>query len=124
MPSISTVGFLTLCLIWGLSWVAIKYSLQDIPPLLSVAMRCAVAALTLGLYARWRKKPLAISRRDLKRVAVTGTLLYSGNYALIHWSEQQLTAGVTALLFSTYPIFVALLNDLFQLSFRNRRDLS
>ncbi len=117
MPSISA-GFLSLCLIWGLSWVAIKYSLQDIPPFLGVALRCALAALTLGLFARFRRKPLPISPQDLRLVALTGIVIYSGNYGLIHWSEQQLTAGVTAVLFSTYPIFVAVQSDLLKLSSR------
>ena len=116
MPSISTVGFVSLCIIWGLSWVAIKYSLQDIPPFLGVALRCALAVLTLGLFARFRKKRLLITRQDLKLVALTGIVIYSGNYGLIHWSEQRLTAGVTAVLFSTYPIFVALQNDLLKLN--------
>lgn len=116
MPSISTAGFVSLCFIWGLSWVAIKYSLHDIPPFLGVALRCALAALTLGLYARFRRKQLCITHRDLRLVAVTGIVIYSGNYGLIHWSEQRLTAGVTAVLFSTYPIFVALQNDLLKLN--------
>ena len=116
MPSIPTVVFLSLCVIWGLSWVAIKYSLQDIPPLLGVAGRCALAALTLGLFARFRRKRLLITPRDLRLVALTGMVLYSGNYGLIHWSEQRLTAGVTAVLFSTYPIFVALQNDVLKLA--------
>ena len=116
MPSISTAGFVSLCFIWGLSWVAIKYSLHDIPPFLGVALRCALAALTLGLFARFRRKQLCITHRDLRLVAVTGIVIYSGNYGLIHWSEQRLTAGVTAVLFSTYPIFVALQNDLLKLN--------
>ena len=116
MPSISTAGFVSLCFIWGLSFVAIKYSLQDIPPFLGVSLRCALAALTLGLFARFRSKRLPITPQDLRLVALTGIVIYSGNYGLVHWSEQRLTAGVTAVLFCTYPIFVALQNDLLKLN--------
>ncbi len=115
MPSILTAGFLLLCLLWGLSWVAIKYSLQDIPPFLGVALRGPLAALTLGIPALFRGKQLRIAPRDLRLLALTGIVINSGNYGLIHWSEQRLTAGVTAVLFSTFPIFVALQNHLFKL---------
>ena len=105
-----------MCIIWGLAFVAIKYSLQDIPPFLGVALRCGLAALTLGLFARFRRKRLLITRQDLRLVALTGIVIYSGNYGLIHWSAQRLTAGVMAVLFSTYPIFVALQNDFLKLN--------
>lgn len=108
-------AFLALCVIWGLSWVAIKYSLQDIPPFLGVGLRSAVAAVALALFARGRRISLRVPREDLTLVGLTGVLLYSVNYGLVYWAEQRLTAGVTAVLFATFPIFVSLLNDLLRL---------
>ena len=69
MPVASLVGFSTLCLIWGLSWVAIKYSLDEIPPFLGVGARFALAAVFLAVFARLRRRPLSINREDVPLLA-------------------------------------------------------
>ena len=45
-------------------------------------------------------------------VLVTGVLIYGIDYGLVYWSEQYLSAGVTAILFTTFPFFVAVFSHL------------
>lgn len=100
--------FVLLCLIWGCSWVAIRVSLEGIPPFLGAGLRFLIAIPLLYLYLRLRRVPLAVPYRCLGLVGVTAVLIYGVDYGLVYWAEQYLSAGVTAILFATFPFFVAL----------------
>ena len=105
------VGFLFLCLVWGTSWVAIKYSLEGFPPFIGASLRFAAAAAALIVYSRWRSIPLALRGQPWRILWFTGFLVYTLNYGLIYWAEQYLKAGVTAVTFATFPVFVGLFSN-------------
>jgi len=107
------IGFLTLCLIWGTTWLAIKFSLDGFPPFFGAAVRFTVAAVAVGLMLLLKKTSLRISRRDLKILIAASFLMYVFDYGLIYWGEQTLSAGVTAIFFATFALFTALWSVLF-----------
>jgi drug/metabolite transporter (DMT)-like permease len=87
-------------LIWGSTWLAIKFQLGSVPPAVSVAWRFAVAALMLLGYARIKRLPLRFDARTHLWLVLQGLLLFGVNYVLVYWSEQSLTSGLVALIFS------------------------
>jgi len=99
------LGFITLCFVWGTSWVAIKYSLFVLPPFLGAAVRFVLAIVLLILFARIRKIRVSGNRDQWKLILLTGVLVYVLNYGLIYWAEQSLPAGITAVVFATFPAF-------------------
>ncbi|WP_137938828.1 EamA family transporter [Chitinivorax sp. B] len=100
--------YLTTVLIWGSTWLAIKFQLGSVPVEWSVAYRFGLAALILFLWCAWRRLPMRFSRRDHAFIALQGILLFGGNYVLIYHTERFLSSGTTAVLFST----VVLMNTL------------
>ncbi|HEX4583995.1 MAG TPA: EamA family transporter [Burkholderiaceae bacterium] len=87
-------------LIWGSTWLAIKFQLGMVPPAVSVAWRFAAAALILMVYARLKRLPLRFDARTHLWLALQGLLLFGVNYVLVYVSEQSLTSGLVALIFS------------------------
>jgi drug/metabolite transporter (DMT)-like permease len=87
-------------LIWGSTWLAIKFQLGVVAPAVSVAWRFAAAALMLMAYARLRRLPLRFDARTHAWLALQGLLLFGINYVLVYRSEQTLTSGLVALIFS------------------------
>jgi drug/metabolite transporter (DMT)-like permease len=87
-------------LIWGSTWLAIKFQLGVVPPAVSVAWRFAAAALILLAYARYKRLPLRFDARTHRWLALQGLLLFGINYVLVYLSEQSLTSGLVAVLFS------------------------
>jgi drug/metabolite transporter (DMT)-like permease len=87
-------------LIWGSTWLVIKFQLGVVPPMVSVAWRFALAALMLLAYAVFRRRPLGLSARDHLWIALQGVLLFGLNYAGIYLAEQYLTSGLVAVVFS------------------------
>lgn len=102
------IAFSLLCLVWGFSWVAIKLTLEGVPPFAGAAARFLVALPVLLLYALWKKIPIRTSRSTWGLIVLTSILTYAVDYGLIYWAEQYLSAGVTAVIFATYPIFTGL----------------
>ena len=88
-------------LIWGSTWLAIKYQLGRVAPEASVAYRFALAAVVLGAWCVARRLRLRYSARQHAFMAAQGALMFGLNYLCVYWAEQHATSGLVAVLFST-----------------------
>jgi drug/metabolite transporter (DMT)-like permease len=111
MPTRIRVGAAVALLvaIWGTTWAAIRIGLDDLPPLTALAWRLGLAgALLLALVPVFGVR-LGRSRREPLLWAANGLLSFAGSYGVVYWAEQRVPSGLTALLFATFPLFVAVL---------------
>lgn len=100
-------AFLLLTLIWGTTWAAIRIGLSGLPPFTGVAVRFAIAgALLLALAPRLGVR-LGRGRHERRLWVVNGLLSFCTSYAVVYWAEQYIPSGLAAVLFATYPLFVA-----------------
>lgn len=107
------IVFALLTLIWGTTWGAIRVGLQDVPPMTGAALRFALASLVLVAAGRVLGVPLGSSRRE-RWLWVNNTLFnFIGAYGLVYWAEQYIPSGLAAVLFATFPLWVALLAHFF-----------
>jgi drug/metabolite transporter (DMT)-like permease len=88
-------------LIWGSTWLAIKFQLGVVAPEASVAYRFAIAALLLGAWCVATGRSLHFDRKQHAFIALQGALLFGFNYVAVYWAEQYATSGLLAVLFST-----------------------
>ena len=87
-------------LIWGSTWLAIKFQLGTVAPAVSVFWRFLAAALILAGLAAWRQMTLRFDRRTHAWLALQGLLLFGINYLLVYLSERWLVSGLVAVTFS------------------------
>ena len=97
----SAALFATATLIWGSTWLGIKYQLGVVAPEVSVAYRFALAALMVAAWCLVTGRSLAFSPRQHLFIALQGVLLFGLNYVGVYWAEQFATSGLVAVLFST-----------------------
>ena len=102
------LGFSVLCCIWGTTWLAIKITLEGLPPILGAGLRFLLALILLFLIILWKKIPLRLPKNEIRLLVVCAFLTYVIDYGLIYWGEQYLTAGVTSIFFATLAIFTAI----------------
>ncbi|MEC3978265.1 DMT family transporter [Amycolatopsis sp. H20-H5] len=103
--SLVLYGFVVL--VWGLTWIAIKYQLGEVPMAASICYRSLGAALLLLGYVAIRKLPMRFGPRDHLRMALIGTLMFSVNYLFLYAAEQHIPSGLVALVFAmTLPLNV------------------
>ena len=91
-------------LIWGSSWLAIKYQLGSVDPMVSVAYRFLLASGISWLYCRLSGRLMIYSLRDHGFMFLQGTSLFALNYWLFYLSELTLTSGLAAVIFSTIVV--------------------
>lgn len=105
--------YVTTVLIWGSTWLAIKFQLGDVDPVLSVAYRFTLASLILLGFSKLRGLKLRFSLRQHAFIALQGLLLFSINYLLVYLAELQLTSGLVAVVFSTLVFMNIFMGALF-----------
>lgn len=107
------LALLTIYVVWGSTYLAIRVAVQEMPPFATAAVRFLVAgAAMLGLAAwfdRGRGRP---SRRQLVDYALIGVLFLGGGNGLVMWSEQRIPSGIAALLVATVPLWITFLDGL------------
>ena len=98
-------AWLTLCIVWSSTWLAIKVGLRDLPPISFVAIRFVIATAVLLLVSIGRVRLLPETRGDYVVLAVTGLLMFTLNYTILFWGELYVSSGLAAVLQTTIPIF-------------------
>jgi len=99
------VAWLTLCVVWSSTWLAIKIGLRDLPPISFVAIRFLIAIIVLIAVSIGHTRLLPLRRNDYAVLAITGILMFAVNYTLLFWAELHVSSGLAAVLQATIPIF-------------------
>ena len=97
--------YLITVLIWGLTWIAIKFQLGVVAPEVSIAYRFILASAILFIFSILRRLPLRFGWRSQLFFALQGLFLFSLNYILVYNAELYLTSGLVAIIFSTVIFF-------------------
>lgn len=87
-------------MIWGSTWLAIKYQLGLVTPELSIAYRFLLAAIILLVYCTVTSKRMRYTLRDHLTMAQLGLFLFSANYFVFYLATFHLTTGLIAVVFS------------------------
>ena len=98
--------YLSVALLWGSSWFAIKFQLGLVPESVSLAWRFFLASFILFIFCLTFKKKIKLPFYEIKYIAIQGVLLFSLNYFFIYWGTNFITSGLVAILFSTVSVFV------------------
>jgi drug/metabolite transporter (DMT)-like permease len=95
----NTVRFWVPAAIWGSTWLAIRYQLGVVDPVVSIAYRFLGAGVLLLLYCLASRVSLHLSWRRHAAVALQGILLFSINYWTVYLAELELPSGLVAVVF-------------------------
>jgi drug/metabolite transporter (DMT)-like permease len=101
------VAFACIYIIWGSTYLAIRYAVETIPPLFVASFRHFIAgALLFGWCWHRGLRPV---RQQWFASIVLGVLFFLIGHGTLHWAQQSLPSGMAALLVATEPIFVAII---------------
>lgn len=100
--------FVLLAALWGLSFVAARAALPDVPPVLLAALRFDVAGVLLLGYAIYSTRAwLPATRADWYNVVVGGLLFVAAHHALLFAGQLYVTSAVAAVVVCLDPILAA-----------------
>lgn len=106
---LTVLCFLAINLIWGSTYLTIRWAVETIPPLYTAGFRhlCGGAillawALAKGIRPTWKQ---------IRASVVIGFFFFLLGHGFLHWAEQVVPSGLSALLIAAEPIFVFLLSS-------------
>lgn len=102
--------YILLYLLWGSTWLAIKVGLGEAPPFTTAAIRFLIATGVLWGISLVRGYKYPRDFRELIRIGYPGIFMYGMSYALVYFGQQYVNSATSAVLFGSYPFFVAALS--------------
>ena len=101
------LAFAAIYIVWGSTYLAIRFAVETIPPLVTAGIRHSVAGIVLLVWACARGyRP---KREHWMAGAILGALFFLIGHGSLHWAEQHVSSGLAALLIATEPMFILVL---------------
>jgi drug/metabolite transporter (DMT)-like permease len=101
------LAFAAIYLVWGSTYLAIRYAVETIPPLVTAGVRHTIAG---GIMLAWAyARGFRPTRANWAAGFVLGALFFLVGHGTLHWAEQYVGSGLAALLIATEPMFILVL---------------
>jgi drug/metabolite transporter (DMT)-like permease len=104
-------ALLAVYIVWGSTYLGIRFAVETIPPFFHAAVRFLIAGTFLFIWRRMAGDPAPTKRQWRSAIIVGGLLLVGGN-GLISLAEISIPSGVAALIVATIPMFMVLVEAL------------
>src|SRR5215216_1600962 len=86
-------AFAAVYLVWGSTYLAIRFAVETLPPLLMAGTRFVLSGLILLAWARWRDGSPGPTRMEWRTGLISGALLLLVGNGAVAWAEQQVPSG-------------------------------
>jgi len=102
-------AFAAVYLIWGSTYLAIRFTIETLPIFLSAGVRFLLAGLILYAFARVKKREPAPKQKHWGAAFISGGFLLLGGNGCIVWAERFVPSGLAALFIAIVPLWMVLL---------------
>jgi drug/metabolite transporter (DMT)-like permease len=102
-------AFASVYLLWGATFLAIRFGVETLPPYVLAGLRFLIAGSVLYGWTRWQgaERPTAANWRA---AALVGSLLLVGGNGSVSWAQQRVPSGMAAMIIASSPIWMVLLD--------------
>lgn len=97
------------CIVWGTTYFAMRIGVETFPAFLFSGIRQVTAGLLMAAILLVSGQKITISRRDITRQFVAGTLMIALGNGVVGWAERYIPSGLAALIVSVMPLYVVLI---------------
>lgn len=103
------LAFAAVYIIWGSTYLGIRYAIETLPPFLMAGTRFFIAGAILFTWAKLHGDRVG-SLAQWRRAFVIGALLLLCGNGGVTWAEKYIASGLAAVLVATEPLWVVVLN--------------
>lgn len=101
-------AFAIVYIVWGSTYLAIRFAIETLPSFLMAATRFLIAGGALYAWARLVGGAARPNGAQWRATAVVGVLLLVGGNGLVVWAQHRVPSGIAALLVGIVPCFMVL----------------
>ena len=98
-----------LCIIWGTTWLALKISLNYIPPIFGLGLRFTISSIILWPILLRQKPKINRSSTAIKVYLSFSLLSFVAAYSLTYWGAQFIYSSLASIIWALLPIFVSII---------------
>jgi drug/metabolite transporter (DMT)-like permease len=102
-----------LCLIWGSTWLTIRFGLESLTPIYSAGIRFLLASFFILILMKIRGVRLQLDKISVRLYLTMGFFSFVIPFGLVYWAEQFVPSGMASVLFAVFPFFVAIFSYFF-----------
>jgi drug/metabolite transporter (DMT)-like permease len=106
------LAFGAIYIIWGSTYLAIRYAVETIPPFLMMGTRSLTAGIILFIWSRFKGNG-KLRRENLPPLFIIGALFFLVGHGLLAWAQQQVPSGLAAVLVASEPFWVVAIESFF-----------
>jgi drug/metabolite transporter (DMT)-like permease len=110
MRSRLIAAFAAVYLVWGSTYLAIRFAVETLPPLLMAGCRFLLSGAIILVAARIHEGKAWPTSREWRTAFISGALLLLGGNGGVAWAEQRVPSGIAALLVAVVPLWMVLLD--------------
>ena len=99
------LAFGAIYIIWGSTYLAIRYAVETIPPLMMIGIRSLTAGIILYFISRFKNRE-KIKRENILPLFTIGALFFLIGHGLLAWAQQYVPSGMAAVLVSAEPLWI------------------
>src|SRR5687767_15628364 len=104
------LAFAAVYVLWGSTYLAIRYAIETLPPFLMAGTRFMIAGAILFTWAKFNGERLNSSWAQWRLAFALGALFLLCGNGGVTWAEKYIASGLAALLVATEPLWVVMLN--------------
>jgi drug/metabolite transporter (DMT)-like permease len=104
------IALIAIYIVWGSTYLAIRFTIETIPPYFSAGIRFLVSGALLYLWRRLRGDP-APTKVEWRSASIIGLLLLLGGNGGLVWAEQRIPSGIASLFIATIPLWMVLIDS-------------
>nr|MDT0251885.1 DMT family transporter [Endozoicomonas sp.] len=105
--------FISVCLIWGTTWLAMEIAVKTIPPVFATGLRFLIASPLLILLVKLLNQPLLFPKGQKHWMFVVAIFYFAIPFTLMIYGEQYISSGLASIIFANMPIAVMVTSSLF-----------
>lgn len=109
------VAFAAVYIIWGSTFLAIRYAIETIPPFLMMGVRSILAG---GSLLFWKGRSERVSREEWLPLILVAILFFVLGHGLLAWAQKTVASGLAAVLIASDPLWIALIESIVIKEFR------
>jgi drug/metabolite transporter (DMT)-like permease len=99
------IALLALYIVWGSTYLGIRFAVETIPPFLQAGVRFLISGIIIMVWQRAVGATMP-TRRQWISTAIIGNLLLLGGNGMLGWAEQTIPSGVAAVIIGSMPMFL------------------
>jgi len=102
------LAYAAICLIWGSTWIAIRFGLESLTPMFSAGVRFSLASVIIFGIMKMKSIRLQTDSLSIRLYLLMGFFSFVIPFGLVYWAEQFVPSGLAAVLFAVYPFWVVI----------------